>query len=164
MAKRPTKRFWQAYGALYGISDAHSSLVNKEEKKPNQEAKIKPKPRKGRRTYPERDLVHLPIMHWATTHPICSEHLFHIENERKCTPQQGYMRRIMGVKPGVSDLFLAYPRGKYAGFWLELKAPGKKPTETQRTWLIRMAKAGYAAAWFDNAEKAIRALEAYCST
>lgn len=34
---------------------------------------------------------------------------------------QGGKLKGEGVKPGVSDLFLAVPRGQYAGFFLEMK-------------------------------------------
>lgn len=59
-----------------------------------------------------------------------------------------------GVKPGVSDTLLPLRRHGFAGLWLELKAPGKKPTDLQREWLERMALAGYRAEWADSWEKA----------
>jgi HNH endonuclease/VRR-NUC domain len=55
-----------------------------------------------------------------------------------------------GVKAGVSDLFLAYPKGAYSGVWIEMKAPrsqgGKAPSRAQLEWLEAMRKNGYAAA------------------
>jgi len=60
------------------------------------------------------------------------------------------MLALMGVKKGVSDLFLAYPVGQYSGFWLELKAPGKKPNSAQMDWLKLMESVGYAADWYDD--------------
>jgi hypothetical protein len=59
-----------------------------------------------------------------------------------------------GVKPGVSDLLLPLRRQGFAGLWLELKAPGNKPTESQGRWLARMTRAGYRAEWADSWDKA----------
>lgn len=55
-----------------------------------------------------------------------------------------------GVKPGVSDLMLPLRRDGFAGLWLELKAPGKRPTSDQTAWLRRMTLAGYRAEWRDS--------------
>lgn len=52
--------------------------------------------------------------------------------------------RQEGVKPGVSDLFLAHPQGAYAGMWLELKrAKGGRVTQNQKDWITDMLAAGY---------------------
>ena len=47
--------------------------------------------------------------------------LYHIPNERKCTPQQGARLKRMGVKSGVPDLHLPVARGAYHGLYLEMK-------------------------------------------
>ena len=52
-------------------------------------------------------------------------------------------------------------RGGFGGLWLELKAPGKKPTPAQREWLARMERAGYHAAWADDWQKAATIIAAY---
>ena len=135
---RITKRYMASYGALYG--DSAPPPISRTPKK---------------RKQPERDLVHLPLMCWARRHPICKDYLFHIPNERRCTPAQGAMLKLLGVKAGVSDLFLAWPgKGGTLGYWIELKAPGGRLQGSQIAWLELMAKAGYQAAWFDNWEKA----------
>lgn len=50
-----------------------------------------------------------------------------------------------GLTPGVSDLFLAKPIGKYAGLWVEMKSKGKKMTSQQEKWMSDMLLAGYQA-------------------
>lgn len=55
-----------------------------------------------------------------------------------------------GVKPGVSDLLLPLRRQGFGGLWLEMKAPGERPTERQLAWLERMRLAGYASRWADD--------------
>ena len=50
----------------------------------------------------------------------------------------------MGVRPGVSDLFLAYPNAFYHGLWLELKSEKGKLSDSQSNWLLLMKGVGYA--------------------
>src|ERR1700749_204530 len=103
----------------------------------------------------------IALVKWASYHPICRKYLIHIENERQCTRAQGNLRKLKGVRAGVSDLFLAYPTQNFNGFWIELKKLGKKPTIPQLMWIRLMRKVGYAAEWFDNWENARIAIEDY---
>src|SRR5690348_2154405 len=112
MKPRITKQYMQAFNALYGNGEP---------------PKTKPV---VKRRYVEDNLVQRPLVKRARLHPICKEHLFHIPNGGKMSLQAGERMRARGVLPGVSDLLLAYPIKPYAGFFLELKAPGKKPTAT----------------------------------
>lgn len=66
-----------------------------------------------------------------------------------------------GVKPGVSDLLLPLRRQGFAGLWLEMKAPGKKPIDTQLAWLQRMRLAGYRAEWADSWAKGATIIAEY---
>lgn len=75
----------------------------------------------------------------------CLKLLFHIPNERKCTPQQGKILKLMGVKKGVPDLFLPVACGKYSGLWIEMKAEGGKASEEQLWWKSELAEQGYCA-------------------
>lgn len=117
---------------------------------------IAPLTKRHRREYPERDLVHLPLMKMCRKHPILGGlRFFHVENERKTqTYAQGAIRKAMGVKRGVSDLILLHPARGYHGACIELKAPGNKPTDMQAQFLEEIALAGYCAIWFDSAQKA----------
>ena len=71
------------------------------------------------------------------------------------------MERSMGLTAGVSDLFLAVPNKHYSGFWIELKASGKKPSELQNDWLLRSRLAGYRADWYDSYDSAKSAIVDY---
>jgi hypothetical protein len=53
--------------------------------------------------------------------------------------------KAMGVRAGVSDLFLPVPAGGKHGLWLELKALGGAISTEQRVWLGEMRKNGYSA-------------------
>lgn len=89
------------------------------------------------------------------------EYLFAIPNGGRRSPREGARLKAEGVKPGVSDLLLPLRRGGYAGLWLEMKAPGEKPSKMQREWLDRMARAGYRAEWRDSWEKAAELITDY---
>lgn len=87
--------------------------------------------------------------------------LYHVENERLCTPQQAARRKRMGVKKGVPDLCLPVPRGPYAGLYLELKKPGGRLSEEQKWWLDQLNRQGCCAAVCYGWEEAREWLEKY---
>lgn len=87
--------------------------------------------------------------------------LLHVPNERKCTPAQGARLKRIGVKRGVSDLFLPHPVGRYAGLWIEMKTPTGRPTDDQTQFITAMRREGYAARVCYGYEDAIRTLQDY---
>lgn len=90
-----------------------------------------------------------------------ADYLLAIPNGGKRRVLEAVRLKAEGVKPGVSDLLLPLCRNGRAGFWLEMKAPGKKPTAEQRAWLERMRLAGYGAEWADDWTKAAGMLAGY---
>lgn len=90
-----------------------------------------------------------------------SDYLFAIPNGGKRSLREAARLKAEGVLSSVSDLFLPIVRNGYAGFWIEMKAPGRKPTKGQGEWLLRMRKAGYKAEWADNWVKASHMIEDY---
>ena len=54
-----------------------------------------------------------------------------------------------GVKSGVSDIFLPWPRrhDNYCGLFLELKIGSNKPTAEQLKFIADMTSNGYRAVW-----------------
>lgn len=68
------------------------------------------------------------------------------------------------LKPGVSDLFIAIPAGKFHGLWLEMKADGKtwcSVTKLQRQHFDDMREVGYFCDWAAGADIAIKKIKAY---
>lgn len=57
--------------------------------------------------------------------------LHHIPNGGKRNRQEAVKFKQMGVKAGVSDIFLPFPKGAYCGLYIEMKYGKNKPTETQ---------------------------------
>lgn len=61
------------------------------------------------------------------------------DNEGKRTPAQGWNLKLMGLRPGVSDIFIYYPHGAYHGLWLEVKRNMKYPPSARATptWIAQ---------------------------
>jgi len=89
--------------------------------------------------------------------------LYHVPNERRCTPQQGAMLKAMGVKSGVPDLCLPVARGAYHGLYIELKSTSKsaRASEAQIWWIEELLAHGYAAIVCKGFDAAVEALTAY---
>ncbi len=77
----------------------------------------------------------------------------------------------LGVKAGVSDLFLAYVSKGRGGLWIEMKKKAKDfdsprlaraaVTKLQRGWLNRMDRQGYKTAICYGADEAIQEIKDY---
>ena len=89
--------------------------------------------------------------------------LFHVPNERHCTPQQGKNLQRMGVKRGVPDLCLPVPRGQYNGLFIEMKTESGRTTDDQEWWGERLLAQGYMWEVCHGWESAVRVLEWYMS-
>ncbi len=81
---------------------------------------------------------------------------FHIKNSGKESPATGLLLKRMGVRAGVSDLFIGVP-GQPPAF-LELKSHGKKPTESQVAFGEHCLRLGYDHAYADGIDSALAVL------
>lgn len=100
----------------------------------------------------------------------CAEHeadlpelklLYHVPNERRCTPQQGRQLKLMGVRAGVPDLCLPVARGEFHGMFLEMKTAGGRVSENQKQWLENLTAQGYFCRVCYSWAEAVTALETY---
>lgn len=90
--------------------------------------------------------------------------MYHVGNERKCSPQQGAMLKRSGVRPGVPDIVLPVARGGHHGLYVELKrVRGGRLSEEQRSWIARLNAEGYYAVCCEGAEVAIEVIVWYLS-
>lgn len=87
--------------------------------------------------------------------------LFHIPNERHCTPQQGRMLKLMGVKRGVPDLYLPVPRGAFHGLWIEMKTLNGTASADQKWWGEHLLEQGYLWCVCKGYEAAVGMIERY---
>ena len=106
-------------------------------------------------------LVHLhegryPALRW----------FYHQDNGRATRAQNG-RKKAEGTRAGVSDYFLPFAglhgvsARPFHGLFLELKAPGEKPSPIQLEFLQAMRARGYAAEWRDSAAGAWKIIESY---
>ena len=106
----------------------------------------------------------IALFQWvAATETRCSELrlLFHVPNERKCTPAQGAKLKRMGVKSGVPDLCLPVARKGYHGLWIELKSQKGRVSDRQKEWIESLKQEGYLATVCYGAREAIEVLGKY---
>ena len=90
------------------------------------------------------------------------EDLFHIGNGGLRSKSEAARFKRMGVKPGVSDLFLPAPVGKYHGLWIEMKRQkGGRLEPEQKDWIERMNRKGYLALVAHGADEACEILYNY---
>jgi len=67
-----------------------------------------------------------------------------------------------GVKPGVLDVFVRYPSGRFHGMFIEFKRSKKeKPSEEQEKFARRSMSLGYLCVLTHDAEDAFRAVRKY---
>lgn len=110
---------------------------------------------------PSEQELQIAVMDWARLHPICKEYLFHIPNGGYRNVLEAKKFKRMGVKKGVSDLFLAYPTQMSHGLWIELKKPGAKRTQSQIDWMMLMNNVGYRAIVAYEVDEAIYFIKDY---
>jgi len=83
-------------------------------------------------------------MNWVSYNlPDVFEDTHHFANQRSCSIQEGRKLKRMGVKRGVSDIFVAIPKNGKAGLWLELKVGSGKLSKEQSDFLERKKERGY---------------------
>lgn len=113
----------------------------------------------------EEDGEQMTLMEWAGlmtgTLPDL-KWLIHIPNGGKRDTREAGRLKAMGVKRGVSDLFLPVARGEYHGLWVEMKRQdGGRVSKEQREWLEGMKKNGYSAHVCKGWQEAAEVIERY---
>jgi hypothetical protein len=99
------------------------------------------------------------------------DYLFHIPNGGKRNVREAARFKRLGVKPGVSDLFFAYPMASIHGLWIEMKKARKdfssehianmSVTDNQKQWLKRMESVKYMTAVCFGSDEAIQTIKVY---
>ena len=88
--------------------------------------------------------------------------LHHVPNGGSRNKQEAVKFKQMGVKAGVSDLCLPYPKGIYCGLYIEMKYGDGRQQPTQKEFLADMAAAGHFVVTCYSAEEATGVIEEYC--
>lgn len=69
--------------------------------------------------------------------------LHHIPNGGSRNPVEARHLKEQGVKPGVPDICLPVPNGRYAALYIELKRrTGGRVSDVQRGWIAALNRAG----------------------
>ena len=87
--------------------------------------------------------------------------LHHCPNGGSRNQREAVKLKQMGVKAGVSDLCLPYPKGIYCGLYIEMKFGDNRQQTSQKEFLKDMAGAGHFVATCYSAEEAIGVITEY---
>ena len=101
----------------------------------------------------QEDIEQIKVVHWIkenTTLPV-----IHIANQRATSPYHGAMLKRMGVRAGVSDLFIPRATNFYHGLFIELKTLTGKASKLQMQFNKEMHEEGYEAVFAYGADEAI---------
>lgn len=87
--------------------------------------------------------------------------LHHCPNGGSRNRLEAVKLKQMGVKAGVADLCLPYPKGIYCGLYIEMKYGQNRQQVTQKEFLKDMAVAGHFVATCYSADTAVGVIEEY---
>jgi hypothetical protein len=107
------------------------------------------------------DQIQKTVMEWVRFQPGLGSVVFHIPNQGKRSMRYGKGLKDMGMRPGVSDLFIARPSGEYHGAWIELKSSTGRVSPEQKLFLSDMGKEGYFTAICWSIEETIDTIKRY---
>lgn len=114
---------------------------------------------------PEEDAEQMCLFRWAAYNSGRWPELalmIHIPNGGKRSKSEAARFKAMGVKAGVSDVFLPVARNGCHGLWIEMKRlRSGRPTADQLEWIENMVAQGYAATVCHGWEKAAKVIEEY---
>lgn len=112
------------------------------------------------------DTEQIAVIQWATyqmnVYPEL-KWLHHCPNGGSRNRNEAVKLKQMGVKAGVSDLCLPYPKGIYCGLYIEMKCGDNRQQATQKEFLKDMTEAGHFVATCYSAEEAIEVIKKYLS-
>lgn len=110
------------------------------------------------------DTEQINVIMWAnrniSTYPEL-KWLFHIPNGGSRNKLEAVKLKQMGVKAGVSDLYLPFKRGPYIGLFVEMKYGKNLKTKNQKEFLADMTAADHYVATCYSARQAINVIEEY---
>lgn len=105
--------------------------------------------------------MHKMVIQWVRLNPHLSPYVIHIPNEGKRSLQTAATLKAMGMRSGVSDLFIALPKGGYHGAWIELKTRKGRISDAQEQFFADMQRAGYYTALCRGFDEAIATISHY---
>lgn len=117
------------------------------------------------------DRVQFEILYWLKSRQKkVWEHTIKIDNDGKRSIQGHQKVKILGLKKGASDLFIAWPTKTKHGLWLEVKREDYKinPKDPhiirQLNFIELMTSVGYAGAMVVGKDEGIKTIKEYLCT
>ncbi len=107
------------------------------------------------------ELEQCALFDWIRTQKNIYPYAFHIANERKCSIYRGKILKRMGVKSGVSDIFISIARGGFHGLWVEMKIGKNTLTPNQKRFMDDMKYQGYETCCCYGFNEARKVIEGY---
>ena len=109
--------------------------------------------------------IAVALMHWwafeAKLHALDERLLFAIPNGGFRHPVVAAKLKAEGVRPGVSDYFLAVPNKTYNGLFLELKAEKGRVSPLQKAFAEAVTRTGYLHVVARGMDEATKAIDSY---
>lgn len=96
--------------------------------------------------HPAEEYIQKAVMEWVSICPMTKafkDYFIHCPNEGKRSLAYGKKMKSMGMRKGVSDLFIAVGRHGYYGAWIEIKSYSGKVSPEQEKFLKDMAAQNY---------------------
>jgi hypothetical protein len=106
--------------------------------------------------------IHQSVIKWACLHKNLRNKILHFPNEGKRTPRYGKYLKSLGMRAGVSDIFIPIARHQFHGAWIELKSEKGRLSLAQKEFLEEMKEEGYFAATCYSFDEAINTISWYC--
>ncbi len=112
--------------------------------------------------HPSEESIQKTVMQWVNLNSKIKHLIFHFANEGKRSPRYGKLLKDLGLKAGVSDLFIAMGRHGFHGAWIELKSIKGIVSLDQKAFLNSMKAQGYFTAVCRSVDDTIRLIDWYC--
>jgi hypothetical protein len=106
--------------------------------------------------------IHKTVMEWVRLHDDIAPFVMHFPNEGKRSTRYGMFLKALGMRAGVSDLFIAMPRHIYHGAWIEIKTTQGIISAAQSSFLADMTRQDYYATVCRNVDDCINTIDWYC--
>ena len=88
---------------------------------------------------------------------------FHVPNEGKRTKFERFKAKVLGIRPGVSDLIIIEPNKDYNGLAIEFKSKKGNPTLAQKKFLIDVKEKRFLPKVIDNFDDFKELIDFYVS-
>jgi hypothetical protein len=169
---KQARAYNEAWGALCGPEiKTPTPSQGSEEKTPPRAKKAASKVPRGTRKVdvPPEWREQAALVEWMKWQPYIKKHIINIRNEGRRTHAQANVAKMMGLRKGASDLFIARPHNGKCGLFLEMKenreyADWEKKDETwiaQEEFILLMRESGFDAHFSFGCDQGIMLVRKY---